>query len=316
MKAMIITNFGDSNVFEERDVEKPEPGDHELLVKVHATSVNPVDYKIRKNGSWAGIEPPAVIGADVAGVVERVGSAVTDFEPGCEVFYSPEVFGGHGSYAEYHVVDESIIDFKPKNISFEEAAALPLAGCTAWDSLINTAQLLLGETILIHAGSGGVGSLAIQIAKAAGAKVFTTCGKYNFDLVKSLGADVAIDYHEEDFVDVINKETDGKGVDLVYDTVGGETISKSLEITRPYGRIVSIVNTTGNLQAAYHKNITVFFYFLERSNQKMNALKELVDRNQLKAVVDSILPLTKVAEAHDKLEKGHGVKGKIVLKVN
>ncbi|MEJ2634542.1 MAG: alcohol dehydrogenase catalytic domain-containing protein, partial [Calditrichia bacterium] len=191
MKAMVITGFGGPEVFKKTDLEKPVPGPNELLVKVYATSVNPVDYKIRKAGSWAGLELPAVIGYDASGVVEEIGPGVQDFRPGDEVFYTPEIFGKPGTYAEYHVVDEAIVARKPSNLTHEEAAGIPLAGGTAWDALMTRGLLMAGETVLIHGGSGGVGSLAVQIAKAAGAYVYTTCGDYSKDLVRKLGADRA-----------------------------------------------------------------------------------------------------------------------------
>ncbi len=315
MQAMIITGFGGPEVFEERYIPKPEPQANEILVRVYATSVNPVDYKIRRNGAWAGVEPPAVIGYDVAGVVEEVGLGVKNFKMGDEVFYTPVIFDGEGSYAEYHVVDESIVAPKPRNLSFTEAASIPLAGCTAWDGVVRLAKTQPGETILIHAAAGGVGSLAVQIAKAAGARVLATCSKKNIALVKSLGADVVIDYRAEDFVKAVLRETEDQGVDIVYDTVGGDTLARSIEITRPYGRLVSIVDTTGDLNGAYIKNLTLYFLFLERASYKMEALRNLIEQEQLHPVIDSVLPLNQVAKAHQHLERG-GVKGKIVLEIS
>ncbi|MGA7954281.1 MAG: zinc-dependent alcohol dehydrogenase family protein [Gloeobacterales cyanobacterium] len=315
MQAMIITGFGGPDVFEERYIPKPEPNANQILVRVHATSVNPVDYKIRRNGKWAGVEPPAVIGYDVAGVVEEVGPGVKNFKIGDEVFYTPVIFGGEGSYAEYHVTDESIVALKPRNLSFTEAASMPLAGCTAWDAVVRLAKTQPGETILIHAAAGGVGSLAVQIAKAAGARVLATCSKKNIALVKSLGADVVIDYRAEDFVKAVLRETEDQGVDIVYDTVGGDTLARSIEITRPYGRLVSIVDTTGDLNGAYIKNLTLYFLFLERASYKMEALRNLIEQEQLHPVIDSVLPLNQAAKAHQQLERG-GVKGKIVLEVS
>jgi len=314
MRAMIITGFGGPEVFEERDVPRPKPGINDLLVRVHATSVNPVDYKIRYNGSWAGVSPPAIIGYDVAGVVAAIGSGVQNFKVGDEVFYTPVIFGGQGSYAEYHVANESIVALKPKRLSFVEAASLPLAGCTAWDAIFTMAKIRLGETVLIHAGAGGVGSLAIQMAKAAGARVLATCSTKNIEFVRSLGADVVIDYRIEDCVEAVQRETDGVGVDAVYDTVGGDTVAQSIEITRPYGRIISIVSVSGDINGAYGKNISLHFGFLERAAYKVNALRNLVERGQLRPLIDSVMPLEQVAAAHERLENG-GVAGKIILKV-
>lgn len=313
MKAMVITGFGGPQVFEEREVPTPEPGPNEVLVKVHAASVNPVDLKIRQAGSWAGVKPPAVIGYDVSGVVEHVGPGVKDFKAGDEVYYTPEIFSGQGSYAEYHVANEAIVARKPPNLSHVEAAAIPLAGGTAWDALATRARLRVGETILIH-GAGGVGSLAIQIARAAGARVLVSCSDYMVDLAKELGAERAINYKSEDFVKAVQDATNGSGVDLVLDTVGGDLLTRSLEVTRPFGLMVGIVGTDTGMRAAVRKNITAHYLFLIRARYKLDDLRTLIERDQLKPVVDSTLPLTDVAQAHRRLNQG-GVKGKIVLKV-
>ncbi len=314
MKAMIITAFGGPEVFKEQDVPKPQPGKDDVLVKVYATSINPVDYKIRKAGSWAGVKPPAIIGYDVSGVVEAIGSGVKDFKVGDEVYYTPEISGGQGSYAEYHVANEAIVARKPSNLNHIEAASIPLAGSTAFEALVAVANIKSGESVLIHAGAGGVGSLAIQIAKALGVYVFTTCGSYNKELVKRLGADRIIDYRVENFVDVILKETAKKGVDVVFDTVGGETLSKSVDATKHSGRIVSIVSSNVNLDAAKNKNVSVQYIFMKRERSKLDSLRSLIERGKIKPVIDSVMKLEDVALAHQKLEKG-GVKGKIVLKV-
>ena len=314
MKAMIITAFGGPEVFKEQDVPKPVPGENDVLVKVYATSVNPVDYKIRKAGAWAGVKPPAVIGYDVSGVVELVGSGVNGLKPGDEVYYTPEIVKGQGSYAEYHVANEAIVAIKPSNLSHIEAASIPLAGSTAFDALVTMANIKAGDSVLIHAGAGGVGSLAIQIAKSLGAYVFTTCGSYNKELVKQLGADRIIDYRAENFVDVILKETADNGVDVVFDTVGGETLSESVKATRSSGRIVSIVSSDVNIDTAKKKNITVDYMFMQRGRSKLDALRALIERGKIMPVIDSVMPLKDVAIAHQRLEKG-GVRGKIVLKV-
>jgi NADPH:quinone reductase-like Zn-dependent oxidoreductase len=312
MKAMVITDFGGPEVFEERNVAEPVPGPTEILVKVYATSVNPVDYKIRRAGNWAGIEPPAVIGYDVSGVVEAVGDAVGDFDVGDEVFYTPEIFVGPGSYAEYHVADTSIVAPKPPSLSHAEAASLPLAGGIAWDSVVVAGGLQVGETVLIH-GMGGVGSLAVQIAKASGARVLAVCSDYIMDRAKELGADVAIDYQSEDFVDVVGNVADG-GVDLVLDTVGGDVLERSIAVTKEFGMLVGIVGTAVDLRKAGTKNLMVQKMFLQRARYKLLAVHTLVERGQLEPVIDSVMPLEEVADAHRRLEQG-GVKGKIVLQV-
>ncbi|NJN47991.1 MAG: zinc-binding dehydrogenase, partial [Candidatus Competibacteraceae bacterium] len=229
------------------------------------------------------------------------------------VFYSPLIFGGQGSYAEYHVADESIVACKPRNLNFLEAASLPLAGCTAWDA-IEFMQLRPGHTVLIHAAAGGVGSLAVQMAKAAGARVLVTCRQSNDALVRSLGADETIDYRSEDFVPAVLRLTEGEGVDAVYDTVGGDTLARSIEATKPYGHLASIVDTSGDLNGAYSKNLRLYFGFMERARAKMEVLRVLAERGQLRPLIDSVLPFTQVADAHRRVEQG-GVKGKVVLQV-
>lgn len=314
MKAMVIRSFGGPDVFEERDLPTPQPGPEDVLVRVHATSVNPVDYKIRQQGSWAGIEPPAVLGYDVAGVVEQVGADVTDFKPGEKVFYTPEIYGHpNGSDAEYHVARASIVARMPANLSFEEAASLPLAGGTAWVALIDRMQVHPAETVLIH-GAGGVGSLAIQIAKAAGARVIASAGTASLDLAKSLGADVVIDYHNDDLASVVTRETAGQGVDATFDTVGGENVARSTALTKPHGRLAGIAGFAGDLSNLYPRNQTLYGVFLERARPQLDALRVLVERGQLRPVVDAVLPLSQIAEAHSRLEHG-GVRGKIVLRV-
>jgi len=312
MRAMVITDFGGPEVFEERNVPEPVPGPTQVLVEVRATSVNPVDYKIRQAGSWAGVTPPAIIGYDVSGVVAEVGDAVEDFEAGDEVFYTPEIFTGQGSYAEYHVADASIVAPKPPSLLHTEAAGLPLAGGIAWDALVVAGGLQVGETVLIH-GAGGVGSLAVQIAKASGARVMAVCSGYMVETARELGADVAIDYTSEDFVAVIDEVLKG-GVDLVLDTVGGDVLDRSIEVTKDFGMLVGIVSTAVDLRKAGAKNLLIQKMFLQRARYKLMALHALVERGQLRPVIADLMPLDQVAEAHRRLEEG-GVKGKIVLQV-
>src|SRR6056297_1442156 len=310
MEAMVITDFGGADVFEQRDVEKPSPGSTEVLVRVHASSVNPVDCKIRQAGSWAGISPPTVIGYDVSGVVEAVGDEVTDFEAGDEVFYTPEIFGEQGSYAEYHVADESIVARKPETLSHEEAAALPLAAATAWEAIVERGDVEAGETVLVH---GAVGAHAVQIAAASGAQVVATASPETVEQTEDLGATRAIDYESEDFADVVASEFDDP-VDLVFDTVGGTTLAESTDVVRPHGRLVTILEPEGAWGSAYQKNLDVRMLFLERDRRPLAALRRLAERGQLEPVVDSVLPLDEVADAHEMVEEG-GLTGKVVLDV-
>jgi NADPH2:quinone reductase len=224
MKAMMLKSFGGPEVFELRDVPKPVPGAGQVLVRVHATSINPLDYQVRR-GDYSDLVPlPAITGHDVSGVIEEVGPGVTAFVPGDEVWYTPQIFEGPGSYAEYHVAAQGIVGKKPASLSHLEAASLSLVGGTAWEALTVRAALKVGESILIHGGAGGVGHVAIQLAKAIGARVFTTVREANVEFARSMGADVIIDYEKQDYVDVINRETDGRGVDVVFDTIGGNTL--------------------------------------------------------------------------------------------
>jgi NADPH:quinone reductase-like Zn-dependent oxidoreductase len=313
MKAMVITDFGGPEVFAARDMPTPAPGPNEVLVKVYATSVNPIDFKIRRSGSGSGRVPPIILGYDVSGVVVDVGEAVQRFVVGDEVYYTPETTVGQGSYAEYHVADKGIVAHKPPSLSHHQAASIPLAGCTAWDALIERAKLRVAEVVLIH-GIGGVGSLAIQIAKACGAFVFASGSDYMLDLAEELGADRVFDHKTQDFGQIILEETQGAGVDVVMDTVGGQILAESVEVVKPFGRMVGIVRTAASLRAAFAKNITAHLVYMQRARYKLDALRALIEWGRLRPVVDSVLPLDDVAMAHQRLEAG-GVKGKIVLHV-
>lgn len=316
MKAAVLTAFGSVDGFEIREVPKPQPKPHQVLVRVHATSVNPVDYQTRRGDYKELVKLPAIIGVDISGVVEAVGESVTQFKVNDEVYYSPQLFDESGSYAEYHVADEQLVAHKPANLSHAEAACFPLAAGTAWDCLVTRGQLQVGETVLIHAGAGGVGSFAIQLAKVMGAYVFTTCSSKNHDLVKKLGADYVIDYKAEDDVEIVQPVTKNQGVDLVLDTIGGDTIQRSLQVIRPYGRLVTIVDiaTPQSLLKAWGKNLTVYFVFTPQYRTKLDSLRHLIERNQLSPVIDTVLPWTHVVQAHQRLEQG-GTRGKVVLQI-
>lgn len=312
MRAMVITEFGGTDVFEEREVDRPSPGPTQVLVEVHATSVNPVDTKIRQAGSWANVSPPDVIGYDVSGVVAETGEAVTDFEVGDEVYYTPEIFVGQGSYAEYHVAEESIVAHKPPSLSHTEAAALPLAGGTAWDAIVERGWVEAGETVLVH-GTGGVGAHATQIALASGATVFTSSSPETAADMEAFGAERAIDYQNEDPVEVIQDEY-GEVVDLAFDTVGGETLAESTPVVKPHGTLVTILGPEGDWGSAYQKNFSVELLFLERERYKLDGMGRLVEQGHLEPYIDSVMDLSEVAEAHEKVEAG-GLSGKVVLEV-
>lgn len=316
MRAMVITKFGGPNVFALWEIPRPEPKYGEFLVRVVASGTNPVDAKIRANGTWAGIVPPAILGYDVSGIVEKVGSGVTEFSVGDEVFYTPEIFGNQsGSYAEYNVVAASIVAKKPQSLSHLEAAAVPLAGGTAWETVVRRLKVQSGETILIHGGAGGVGSFAIQIAKSLGARILATAGSSNQDTLRMLGADVAIDYHKEDPAEIALRESNGKGVDAVFDAVGGENLNKSLTALRPFGRAATTIGVKVDLGDAYRKNLTIYSIFLTRERGRLQELTNLIEQGKLKPLIDQVLPIEQVRKAHERLDSGHG-KGKIVLRVS
>ncbi len=316
MRAMVTPQFGGADLFEERDVERPHPEAGEVLVRVVAAGTNPVDAKLRANGSSAGLEAPIILGLDVSGVVEEVGPGVTDLAPGDEVYYTPEVFGpnSNGSYAEYHVAKADIVAKKPASLSHEEAAAVPLAGGTAYEAIVRRLGVRVGETILIHGGAGGVGSFAVQIAKAAGARVLATAGPHNQGVLKELGANVAIDYSSQDVTEVALDDTGGKGVDAVFDPVGGGTIVKSIPATKPFGRLATILGAQGDLTLLYQKNQILYGVFLQRERARLEEMGRLIERGQVRPLVAEVLPLEEVGKAHERLDSGHG-RGKVVLRV-
>jgi NADPH:quinone reductase len=316
VRAMVIPDFGSPELFEEREVEKPQPGPGEVLVRVLAAGTNPVDAKFRANGDAMGLEAPIVLGADISGVVEEVGAGVTDLAPDEEVYYTPEVSGpgSNGSYAEYHVARADIVARKPASLSHEEAAAVPLAGGTAYEAIVRRLAVRVGETVLIHGGAGGVGSIAVQIAKATGARVLASAGTHNQDTLRELGVDVAIDYTSEDVFKIALDDTAGAGVDVVFDTVGGDLIAKSIQSTRVFGRLASIISLQGGLTPGYRLNQTFHGVFLLRERVRLDEMTHLIERGQMRPLVDEVVPLDQVAKAHERLESGHG-RGKVVLRV-
>ena len=316
MRAMVLPEFGGPELFEERDVERPEPGPGEVLVRVVASGTNPVDAVLRANGSAMGLQAPAILGADVSGVVEAVGAGVEEFESGDEVYYTPEIFGpgSNGGYAEYNVVSADIIAEKPASLSHEEAAAVPLAGGTAWEALVRRLAVGVGETVLIHGGAGGVGSFAVQIAHASGARVIATAGTDNQQTLKDLGADLALDYTQQDVSETVMEDTGSVGVDAVFDTVGGETVVNSLPYTRPFGRLATILGPQGDFTPLYMNNQALYGVLLLRERERLEEMSLLIQRGQMRPVVDEVLNLSGVGKAHERLDSGHG-RGKVILRV-
>lgn len=318
MKAIVLKSFGGPESFELRDVPKPVPQAGQVLVRVHATSINPLDYQVRR-GDYPDLVPlPAITGHDVSGVIEAVGAGVTAYAPGDEVWYTPQIFEGQGSYAEYHVAAESIVGRKPAALSHLEAASLSLVGGTAWEALVARAGLRVGESILIHGGAGGVGHVAIQLAKAIGARVLTTVRAANFAFAREMGADVLIDYEKEDYIDAVLRATDGRGVDVVFDTIGGNALSRSPDALAQLGRVVSIVDIAQpqNLIQAWGKNAAYHFVFTRQNRGKLDELNALVAQGRLRPHVGAVYRLADVPAAHARLEsRNNGVRGKIAIEV-
>lgn len=315
MRAMVLPKFGGPELFEQRDIEKPRQGPGEVLVGVMASGTNPVDAKLRATGYWANLTPPVVLGYDAAGIVEEVGPGVTDMRPGDEVYYTPEIIGNQlGTYAEYNVVPASIVARMPRGLSFIEAAAIPLAGGTAWEAVIRRLAVRPGETILIHGGAGGVGSFGVQFAKAAGARVLATASAGNLATLSDLGADLAIDYGNEDVMEVVQAETAGRGVDAAFDIEGENRVARCLRGLRPFGRAACILPPEGDLTLLYRNNITLFGVFITRERSRLDEMRPLFERKKVRPLIDAVLPLEETAQAHRRLDSRHG-RGKIVLRV-
>lgn len=306
MKAVVIEQFGGPEVLVGKEIPKPVIEPNQVLIRLRATSVNPVDFKIRQGamGSATG-DFPLVLGGDAAGVVVEVGENVSRFKADERVFARPRDFG---TYAEYIAVDADVVSKMPKAFNFEEAAAVPLAAMTAWQALVDHGKIKEGDKVLIHAGSGGVGTFAIQLAKHFGAEVASTASSRNKELLESLGADRFIDYKEEDFSKVLSD------YDLVLDTMGGDIQRKSFEILKPGGRLVSLVEKPDEqLQEKYQ--VTGVQFMMEPSGSQLEKLAELADQGKLRAVIDSTFWLNEegIRQAHEKSETHHAA-GKIVLR--
>ncbi|MBZ0121793.1 MAG: NADP-dependent oxidoreductase [Sandaracinaceae bacterium] len=331
MRAVRIHEYGGPEVLRIEDVPEPSPGPHDVLVRVCATSVNPVDCKIRSGGQRAVIfyELPWILGLDVSGVVEAVGARVTRFRAGDEVWSSP-THRRPGTYADKLCIDERQVALKPKSLTHDEAASMPLVGLTAYQCLVEKGKLGKGQRVLIHAGAGGVGSFAIQLAKSIGAHVITTCSARNEALVRELGADEVIDYTKERFEDVVSD------VDLVLDSVGEEAMKANVEVTRRGGRISNITLDLPAYVARYgpalglvviggrfawmhaapflEKEIVLRHVLKRCDGEQLAEIARLVDQGAIRPTIDSVLPLDAIQEAHRHSET-HRARGKIVLHV-
>lgn len=306
-RAIVIEEYGHADQLKESKVTLPELGEHQVLVKVKATSVNPIDWKLRE-GYLAQMLPwdfPIILGWDVAGEIVEIGSEVKDWQVGQAVFARPETTR-FGTYADYTVVDDHLLASKPDGVSFEAAAAVPLAGLTAYQALFTHGELKAGEKVLIHAGAGGVGIYAIQLAKNAGATVITTASKKNHELLKELGADQVIDYHTTDFSEVLEE------IDLVFDTLGGAVQKDSFKVLNEAGRLISIVSQPAEELA--QRIAKAESIWLQPDGLQLQAIAELMAAGKVKSIVGQTYPLTAdgVKAAHE-LSATHHAKGKIVL---
>jgi NADPH2:quinone reductase len=326
-----MTNTGSSEVLKMAEVKPPKITQAtDVKIKIKAAGINPIDTKVRKNGTFYPHSLPAILGCDGAGEIVEIGSAVYQFNVGDQVWFCHGGLGKEpGNYAQYTVIDCRWLALKPSNISYIEAAALPLVLITAWNALFTKGKLQQQETVLIHAGAGGVGHVAIQLAKSKGAKVIATVSSdEKADFVKVLGADHSINYKQHDLVESVNFLTDGKGVDLVLDTVGGVTFTKSVMITRYFGRLITLLEPEPqNLHEARMKNLLIGFELMltpmlknleyERDKQ-IEILKQCtqwVEQGLIKVHISQVFAMEQVVLAHDAIEQGH-TQGKVVLDIS
>ncbi len=332
MKAFIVDRYGKKSVGRIGEMPDPEIRQNDVLVQVHAAGVNLLDSKIR-DGEFKLLLPyrlPLILGNDVAGVVVRVGSAVQRFKPGDEVYARPDK-DRIGTFAEFVAMNEDAVAIKPKALSMEEAASIPLVGLTAWQVLIERANLKKGQKVLIHAGSGGVGTVAIQLAKHMGALVATTTSTANLDWVKALGADIVIDYRKDDFATLL------RDYDVVLNSLGGEVLEKSLQVLKPGGKLISISGPPDSdfakdmgsswilrqvmrllsyriRKKAKRHAVSYSFLFMRANGDQLREIGRLIDSGIIRPVVDRVFPFESTNEAMAYVESGRA-KGKVVVRV-
>ncbi len=332
MKAMTIEKYGKNIPLVMSEQPIPLIGEHDVLVEIIAASLNPIDYKIKEGKAKFLLQYkfPLILGNDFSGIVVKVGERVKAFKPGDEVYGRPRK-SRIGTLAEYIAVHEEDIALKPHNLSFEEAASLPLIGLTTYQAFTDILHLQKNQKILIHAGAGGVGTFAIQLAKSVGAYVATTASEKGYDLVQSLGADLIINYKKDNFADLLT------GYDAVFDTLGGAVLQDSFRVLKPNGQIVSISGIpnarfgkkeglgwmkTAVLSAASYKitalekrhQVKYHYLFMKPSGAQLNILTELIENGKIKPVVEKVYPFKDADQALRYLEKG-SAKGKVIVKV-
>lgn len=333
MRAMMINKYGKNEILHMKEVDQPKVEANDVLVEIHSASVNPIDYKIRNGGALKMIlkfDMPLTLGNDFSGTVVKTGSGVTKFKVGDEVYGRPSK-ERIGTFADYISIHEDEVAMKPSNLSFEEAASIPLVGLTVWQAFHESFQLKEGQKLLIHAGSGGVGTFAIQLAKSMGAYVATTASENGYELVNSLGADEIINYRNENFEEKLSE------FDAVFDTLGGDSLERSFQILKPGGKIVSVsavptkkfADETGQgplkkalftlisrklTSLAKKHEVEYEFLFMRPSGEQLNQIRELVEAGKIKPIIDKIYDLEEAQGAMSYLETGRA-KGKVIVKV-
>lgn len=308
MKAVVINEYGDRSKLTMTDLDKPKPGKGQVLIEMKATSINPIDWKVREGylKDQLSFEFPAVLGWDAAGIIEAVGEDVKTFDQGDRVFVRPQTTN-RGTYAEYIVTEADLLAKVPNNSSFNEAAAIPLAGLTAYQALMDFGKIKEGDRVLIHAGAGGVGSMAIQIAKRYGAFVIATGSEKSEAIIRELGADQFVNYKKETLSDAVSD------IDLVFDTIGGKTQDESFKVIKKGGALVSITQPP-NEETAAEYGVRAGFLWLESNGEQLGILAQMLSEGLLKPVIDEILPFSEdgVRKAHELSESGRA-KGKIIV---
>ena len=330
MKAILMTQTGSSETLALRDIPEPEiTADTHVKIKLHAAGVNPIDTKLRRGGVFYPNALPAVLGCDGAGEIVALGNAVTQFAVGDKVWYCHGGLGKEqGNYAEFNVLDQRWLTAMPQTSSFTEAAAGPLVLITAWGALYARGGLQAGQTVLIHAGAGGVGHVAIQLAKLKGATVIATVSSVaKAEFVQQLGVDAVINYKQDDFVKQVMQITEGQGADLVFDTVGADVFQRSIAATAHFGRIVTLLDPgqldlsevrMRNLLIGFELMLTPILKGLNAAREQHVAIlrqcAEKIDRGELRLKITETLPLAQARQAHELLETGHML-GKLVLRI-
>jgi len=308
MKAIRIHAYGGPEVMVYEDAPRPIPATGDVLVRVQAAGVNPVDWKVREGRLQGRVNHrlPLVLGWDVAGVVEELGSGVTNLKVGDAVYARPDIVRD-GAYAEYVVVRAQELALKPQSLDFIHAAAVPLAALTAWQSLFDAAGLSAGQSVLIHAGAGGVGHFAVQLARWKGARVVATASKDNAEFLRGLGADEIVDYHDTQFEEVI------RDMDVVLDTQGGAIYERSWKVLKKNGIIVSLINQP-SAELAEQYGARAAYVFVQPNAEQLTKISGLIDSGIVKPVVETVFPLAEARQAHLLIQLGH-TRGKIVLRV-